>query len=102
MRRIIVGALMGVALLASPLWARPEHSRGGWRQGDRYRSYGYGRGYGYGYPYRSWYVPPTYVVPDYPVAPEYRTGYQGDPDALVNAWYTRYLGREMDSSASVW
>jgi hypothetical protein len=125
MKRIIAGALFSLALLASPLWARPEHggsqhggwnrgesrhggwNRGGWNYGGRNRGYGYGSGYGYGYPYRPWYfgrtyVAPTYVVPEYPASPQYSAGYQADPTALVSAWYQRYLGRDMDSGASFW
>ncbi|HEY1862009.1 MAG TPA: hypothetical protein VGG61_16730 [Gemmataceae bacterium] len=115
MRRIIVGALLSVAFLASPIWARPEHGRSyhggwnnaGWNNGGWNRSFGYGWGYGYGYPLRPWYVgrtyvAPTYVTPEYPIAPEYRATYRGDAGALVNAWYGRYLGRDMDPAASAW
>jgi hypothetical protein len=125
MKRIIVGALFSLALLASPLWARPEYggsrhggwnnaesrrggwNNGGWNNGGWNRWYGYGWGFGYGYPYRPWYfgrtyVAPTYVVPEYPASPQYSAGYQADPTALVSAWYRRYLGRDMDSGASSW
>jgi hypothetical protein len=99
MRRFILGAVLALPFLASPLWARPDH-------GHRGRDYhGYGRSYGYGY--RSWYVgpayvAPTYVAPAYQVSPEYRTRYQIDADALVNAWYRRYLGRDMDPAGIGW
>jgi len=112
MRRFILGALLSVPLLVSPLWAKPEHGgshHGGSHHGDGNRYYGYGRGYGYGWgygygtPYRSWYVAPMVVAPTY-VVPEYRAtpAYRGDADALVSAWYQRYLGRDMDPGASGW
>jgi hypothetical protein len=100
MRRFILGALLALPFLASPLWADHGH-----RGRD---NHGYGRSYGYGgYGYRSWYsapiyIAPTYVAPAYRVNPEYRSGYQVDADALVNAWYRRYLGRDMDPAAQSW
>jgi hypothetical protein len=115
MKRIIVGALLSLTLLSSPLWARSNHRgsyhgdwhHNGWHQGNGWNWYGFGLGYGLGYLSRPWYygrgyVGPTYVAPQYPVQPDYQPTYRDDPGPLVNAWYDRYLGRGMDSGASSW
>ena len=124
MRRTILSALLSVPLLVSPLFAAPQHGGSNhhgdghhnqWHGGDGHHGewhgssghgWGWGPGvgwgyYGLGFPYRSWYGGSTYVAPTY-VLPDYGTTYQVDAEALVNAWYHRYLGRDMDPGAAGW
>jgi hypothetical protein len=125
MRRFLLGALLSVPLLASPLWARPpehgeHHSSSHWSHGGYYHGgyrpyyYGWNRPYyygwwnrGYGYSAYSWYMAPyygssVYVAPSYGTTSQYSTTPQFDANALVNAWYRHYLGRDMDAGAQGW